>query len=150
MPTGYPTATVGPRQALAAAAAGTGRLTVAAPVIVDRQTRPLTAVENTGQATIALAAPAQGYAFMVEIIDIWSDSTQATTASVYLSSPAPQNEVDYSSNAGHDIAYENPAIYVPSGQELLIVWSGLSAKANCTARIQYSVLQFLPVSYGGA
>lgn len=149
MPTGYPVATAGPRQAVAAAAASPGRLTIGAPVIVDRQTRPLTATEEAGEATITLGAPPQGYAFEVEIIDIWSDSTQATTASVYLGSAAPQNEVDYSSNAGHDIAYETPAIYVPSGQQLLIVWSGLSAGANCTARIQYSLTRFVPVSYGG-
>lgn len=146
MPTGYPTPTIGVRQA--AQIAGAGRLVVAAPVIIDRQSRPFTAKESDGQAVVVLAPPQQSFAYQVELIDIWSDSTQASTAGVYLDQALPQNEVDYSANAGHDIAPEEPPIYVPSGSELLIVWSGLSAGANCTARIQWSVLRFVPVSYG--
>lgn len=147
MPTGYTVPTVTARQA--AGVAGQGRLVVAAPVIVDRQTRPFFANAIGGQAAVALGAPAQGYAFQVEILDLWSDSTDASTAGIFLDSAAPQNELDYSANAGHDIAFENPPLYVPSGSSLLVVWSGLSAGAQCTARIQYSVLRFVPVSYGG-
>lgn len=147
MPTGYPIASVPARQA--AVAAGQGRLVVAAPVIVDHQSRAYFAVESAGQATIVVPAPGQAYALQVEIIDIYSDSTGAPTAGVYLNSPDPANELDYSANGGHDIAFENPPLYVPSDSQLLIVWSGLSSGAQCSARVQYSVLQYVPVSYGG-
>lgn len=144
MPTGYPKATVPPvfRGGLVAAA----DTAVVQETTVDRQSVPLSGSEGKpqpGQAQLMLPRVPSGKGYRVEIIDIWSNSTSQPTASVYIDSAAPQNEVDYSANAGHDIAYEQPPIYVPSGSQLLIVFSGLSANALVTARIQYAVTQFV-------
>jgi hypothetical protein len=129
--------------------AGAGT-TYTAQVIVDRQTIGLTGFEGAlvGQAIVSLPAPGVGYGFLVEVIDLNSNSTTPSTASVYIGAYLPQNEVDYSVSANHDIADENQPRYVPSGQVLSVLWSGLSAKAFVTARIQYSIIQFVPATLG--
>lgn len=152
MPTGVTPATQRPP----VAPIGAAPPAYTAQIVVDRQSVALTGAEGdiaAGQAAVVLPPPAAGYAFLVERIDLWSASTQATTASVYVGSIiSPQNEMDFSSSANHDIADEHQPIYVPSEQPLTIVWSNMVAgsAAPVTARIQYTVIQFVRVNLPGS
>lgn len=125
-----------------------------AQIVIDRQTIGLVGQEGNiaaGQAAVALNPPAGGQGYLIERIDLWSASGVPTTASCYVGSASPQNEVDFSASANHDIADEHQPIFVPSEQTFSIIWSGLAAGggAEVTARVQYSVIQFVQVNLPG-
>lgn len=150
MPSGRAAPSVDPF--LAAASAGSARR-VLTEVTTDHQARGLTAFEGTpqpGQAIVSLPpAPADG-AFLVEIVALSSTSTNACTADVFVGDTSSVGLVDHSGTANEDIAFEQPPILVPAGQQLFVVWSGLSAGAAVAARIQWRVVTYVPVAYGAA
>jgi hypothetical protein len=111
---------------------------------LGRYSVPLTAAEGNpqpGMAQVALPYPGPGTGFEVEIISLWSNSSQSSTAGVFLSAAGAQSDqIDYSFSANQDIANEDPPIFVPSGSQLSIIWSNLSSGANVKARVQYRVV----------
>lgn len=121
-------------------------------VVVDKQSVPLTGAEGDPQAGFAqleINPPGSGQGYLVERIDLWSNSTGTPAASIYVGQPDTHNEMDFSTNAAHDIADERNPIYVPPGTPLVILFSGLSADAAVTARVQYSVVQFVSSRFPG-
>lgn len=142
MPSGKQLATILPP---AGPAPGAG-LSYTAQLVVDRQSIPL--ASNTGIVQLA-SNPQPGTGFLIERISVNSNSATPTTARVYVGSPEPQNEMDLTLAGNEDVADEASPIYVPAGATFTIVWTGGSAGANYTARVQYAVIQFVPATYGG-
>jgi hypothetical protein len=79
---------------------------------------------------------------LVERVALSSNSTTASTASLQ----ADGQEMDFTpeATANHDIAEEQPPIWVASGAVFAVIWSGLTAPAGlpcvCTALVQYKVV----------
>ncbi|HET9690996.1 MAG TPA: hypothetical protein VFP61_07570 [Acidimicrobiales bacterium] len=148
MPSGRSIASYPPL--LAAATPGGAPLRVLTEVTVDHQTRGFTAFEGTpqpGQALVALPQAPAGSAYLVELIALSSTSTNPSTADVFVGDMTAPGLADHSSSADEDIAFEQPPILVPGGQQLYILWYGLSPNAAASARVQWRVVQFVPVTY---
>lgn len=145
MPTGasYPT---GPAPAYANTG---GSLQVRTKVVVDQQTTGLTGQEaGNGTVTLTLPTVPSGQGFEIERVDLWSDSDTTPTVNLYIgTNPTPPNEIDYSLDGNHDLGDFHQPIYVPSGSTLTLLWSGLASLAHVTARVQYSVVQYVAVTY---
>ena len=145
MPTGTPVPT-GPKLGSAAV---TG-VQVRTRVVTDRQTQSFPGVEGNpaaGQAEVRLPAVPSGYGFEIERLDLWSNSTVGSSCSLYIGAPSQQNEIDYSLDANHDLGDFAQPIYVPSGSYLTLLWETLSAGAKVNVRAQWSVVQFVAVTY---
>lgn len=147
MPTGkaFPTA-----NRLLAPPPGSGGLQVQTEVVIDHQSRGFAGQEGipqAGQAAVSLPAPQVGYGYRVELISVYTNSTNQTLADIYLGDPLPTNRVDHTDTGNEDIAFEQPPIFVPAGQILTVLWTGLSPGAVCNARLQWSIVQFVPVTY---
>jgi hypothetical protein len=100
---------------------------------------PITATANlpaVGQATATLSPPAEGQAYLVERIQVQTNSSASTSASVQVGG----YESDFTDAANHDIGEEQPPIVVPSGAVFSIVWSNLNPGDQCTALVQYRVV----------
>ena len=106
-------------------------------------TQPLASAPATaGVAEVSLALPPQGKVYLVQRIAISTNSSAATTCSVYVGAPgdlSAPNLIDYSYDGNTDIADENSPILIPSGQTLTLVWASMSAGAVASARVQYLV-----------
>ena len=149
MPTGGQTPTVRPPEPNPWLPAATYN----AMVVVDKQSVPLTGAEGdpaAGFAQLELNPPGSGQGYLVERIDVWSNSTSSSAVSAYVGQPDTHNEMDFTASGNHDISDERNPIYVPPGTPFVLLWSGLSAGAAVTARVQYSVVQFVSSKFPGA
>lgn len=145
MPTGHGTVATAPilRAANAAHAQVRGHWAIQ----TDHQSRPFEVVEGSpgqpgnGLAVISLPIPQGGQHYLIEIVNLASDSTNSTTAGLYVGTVfEPADRVDYAPDGALAVAYEIPQILVPSGMQFSVGWQGLSAAAICTARIQWKVM----------
>ena len=143
-PTGLPVGTYG---------LPNGPTRVRTEVVTDRQSLGFQAKEGqpaAGQAIVKLPIVPTGSGYKVERLDLSSTSAPGSTVAIYLSADVPQpaqDEVDYSLDGGHDIGDFNQPIYVPSGAVFTLLWSNLSPGSQVAARVQFSVVQFVAVTY---
>lgn len=105
--------------------------------ITGLQSGPRQADEDgTGRAEIVLPPVGSGGLLLLQRILVQTDSTGSPTVRMYVGSESPLNMVDGTPSGKLDVAeYTNPLILM-AGEQLRIVWSGLSAGARCVARIQ--------------
>lgn len=140
MPSGYLKSTPPPGAAnRAAAIANAANAALPTGTVLGWLEVPLsstTGVPSPTQASVSLSQPAEGQAFLVERIDVSTNSSNATTASVQVGG----YELDFTPAGNHDVAQENPPIAVPSGAVLSIVWSNCNPGDQCTAVVQYRVV----------
>ncbi len=136
MPTGrnIPAATAAVTAQAAAASASLASLP-SGTLLARRAFTQNTAAAN-GAATISLPVPAGGQDYLVDIIHVSTNATTATAVSVQVDG----NEVDFTPNGNQDVAFETPAIWVPSGSQLSVAWSGAIGNVNCGANLQYRVV----------
>ncbi|HZU18301.1 MAG TPA: hypothetical protein VFD01_17075 [Candidatus Dormibacteraeota bacterium] len=142
-----------PVQSSAPVQGGAGNLARPGPaalieVPIDFRTEPYeSAPAANGVATIALPAPAKGYAYRVERINVHTNSGGATTCAVMLGDPSdPTSRIDYTPDGNDDVADEFSPILVPGSVTLSLVWSGMTNGALAYARIQYRVVQLVAVN----
>lgn len=128
--------------------AGATPVTYNGMLVVDKQSVALSNV--AGEPYVALAPPGSGQGYLIERVDLWS-SAAPTSAGLYLGTVQPQNEIDFSNSPAHDSADQAQPIYVPPGVVFSIQWGG-GANSNAgsyTARVQYSVVQFVSMPFPG-
>lgn len=126
--------------------------TAATPVVhcrraaqLDYQSRAFQAQEGTpgqpagGIVTIALPVPQPNQHYLVEKVYVTSTSTNAWTTTLNIGNPVADPAATIEEASGQGTYTENPALLVPSGLPFTVQFSGLSAQALCTARIQWSV-----------
>jgi hypothetical protein len=82
-----------------------------------------------------------GSLWLVERITVLCDSSTDTQAVAYAGSPAARNFVDGTSRGNFDTADEASPILVDSNVVFTVQWTGASAGARGTARIQYQLVQ---------
>lgn len=144
MPTGYRTVgvadgpTIVPRLADQPDRAG-------ALDVLDYRTAPVKGTADAGGTITATLQPVEGIGvvLLVDRIVVVTNSTSATTLSVYLGAVADENLVDFSPNGNIDVADETQPLFVPGSTPVTFVWRGASAGAVGTARVQYRVARFL-------
>lgn len=134
MPHGRPLGTVA--NAANKPAAAPNPTTAKTVVPADFWTRPYQASEVGGIATVIVDAAPVGYAHLIERIAISTDSTQATSADVYIGTDTDLPGVDHSPSANLDFSEYARPMLVPGGERLLIVFQSLSAGSTARVRVQ--------------
>ena len=128
-------------------------LQVRTKVVTDVQTRTFTAIEGVpapGAAGLSLPVVPSGYGFQIERLDLQCPSgLQTPVVQAFIGPPIAANEIDFSIEGLHDVGDFNQPIYVPSGSTFQLLWTGLAAGSGVlvTARVQWSIVQFVAVTY---
>lgn len=123
-----------------------------AQLVVDRQSVPVIAAYVGGGRAVAElpTIPDAGYGYLIERVYVFTNSTTAAEARAYVGAEAAQNAMDLSLNGNEDVADENSPIYVPTGVQFQVIWSGITVPAGgleAVCRVQYSVIQFVPATW---
>ena len=73
----------------------------------------------------------------LERIVVSCTSSAATSCTLYLDYADPAHALDYTPAGNFDISDEAAPVQIPSGSQLLVVWTGASVGAVGTARAQW-------------
>lgn len=95
---------------------------------------------GSGSVTVEYKAPAAGFAYLIDRISVYSNSSTTTACTIYCGNASPENVVDYTPAGNYDIADENSPIYIPAGSKVSVVWTGVSSTADCYVRLQYRIV----------
>lgn len=117
-------------------------------VEVDRRTLVATTGPAAGaDATIFVVMDPVGAddLWLIDRFSVTCTSTTPTTAAHYagasLSDATPQNLLEGTSNGNLDFADESSGVQLEGSRSLLTVWTGASAGAIGTVRVQYRLLR---------
>lgn len=114
----------------------------AALTVLDYKTASGTAVAGADGSILVEFDPVDsGCLWLVERITVLCDSSTPTQAAAYAGSPAARNFVDGTAHGNFDTADEASPILVDSNVVFTLQWTGASAGARGTARIQYQLVQ---------
>jgi hypothetical protein len=86
----------------------------------------------TGVATITIGIPPGGYEWRIERMVV----VGAGTARVYVGAVQSSDEVDFTIAGAEDVSDEKSAIFVPSGVNLIVQFTGAGAGTLCTVSYQ--------------
>lgn len=118
-------------------AAGSVTFSVADYVDAPITTEP---AGSDGICTATFDAPGGQDLWLVDRITVWSNSTAETTASVYVGSVGLAGLRDLTIVGNSDVADENQPIVVPTGQALIVEWTGVSLAALCHVNVSYRLV----------
>ncbi len=121
--------------------------------VIDSDTRPLnldpvgieTATEQTvsdatGEALIIFGAPQAGTMWLLQSVLVHVTGSPGSSASVYVGPPGAANLRAGTNKGDLDTADQDPPVYVPSGQPVMVQWVAAGTGNTCTATIQYEVV----------
>lgn len=105
------------------------------PIRATLQPTTVTAAEVGGIAVASLPAPPSGFVGMVTYVSLQTTSTTAATCTLQIDGWP----VDYASQVS-GAATEYRGLYIPTGQTLDFVFSGLSAGSTAGARAVWAMM----------
>lgn len=88
--------------------------------------------DAAGVASVPFGQPPIGFYWRVERISVKG----AGSAAVYVGQIADDNVMDFTTSATQDIADESSPIFVPSGQDFTVRFTGAGVGTLCTAAVQ--------------
>lgn len=111
--------------------------------VIDYRTRYLTTAPAGASGTIGVTFDPvpPGYFWLLQRFTVLCTSSTKTRAMVYAGDPAAQNLLDGTEVGNLDIADEQSPILLDSNTALTVQWTGASAGAVGTVRVQYQLVQ---------
>lgn len=97
--------------------------------------------DATGRAEVDFAQVPDGELWMLERVVVSTTSAAASTVKLYNSTEAPRALREFTPNGNADVADMASPMHLRSGEQLLAIWSGMTAGAIATCNIQYTVLR---------
>lgn len=91
--------------------------------------------DATGRAVVRLGAPPPDREWLIQRIVVQSASAAKSEARIYVGTEAAASLRD-GTTAGNVDINDTAALYVPSSTDVLVVWSGATPGAECTAAVQ--------------
>jgi len=111
-------------------------------VVVDYRSESITTdPASLGVMTATFDPVPPGFLWLIARATVSTTSTAPTRTMLYAGAPSPMNFVDGTNSGNLDIADENAAILLDSNISLTAIWTGASAGAVGTVRIQYQLVQ---------
>jgi hypothetical protein len=90
----------------------------------------------SGVCDIIFNPDTKGRVQLIDRIVISSDSSSTPECFVYVGDVSDENLIDYTDSGKRDVSENTPAIKVAGSRAIVVRWTGCSASAKCTARIQ--------------
>lgn len=113
------------------------------PEIYDTVSLRSDAAGVTGKVEAVFGPVASDQVVMIERITVATDSSDPTTATVYLGEVDPGNVLDASPSGNSDVADEVQPILIPAGQRAVIQWVGMNPGTRGYCRLQYQQGRFV-------
>jgi hypothetical protein len=114
----------------------------AALTVLDYKSAALDSIAGADGVILVEFPPVDaGTLWLVERITVMCDSSTPTQAVAYAGSPAARNFVDGTSRGNFDTADQASPILIDSNVVLTLQWTGASAGARGTARVQYQLVR---------